>query len=146
MFIIGFKNEKAFLYAIRLGVALQLTNIIRDICEDWQRGRLYLPKNEMEQFNITEQDIQSGIVTEKWRKFMRFQIERNHGLYAESLPGIALLHREGRFAIGASAELYQKILEEIERNDYDVFTKHAFVKNSKKIQQLPQVWFNSMFG
>lgn len=106
MFIIGFKNEKAFPYAIRLGVALQLTNIIRDIGEDWQRGRLYLSKNEMEQFNITEQDIQSGIVTEKWRKLMRFQIERNHGLYAQSPPGIALLHREGRFAIGASAELY----------------------------------------
>lgn len=143
MFIIGFKNEKAFPYAIRLGVALQLTNILRDIGEDWQRGRLYLPKNEMEQFNISEQDIEAGFVTDKWREFMRFQIERNRRLYAESMPGIALLNKEGRFAIGAAGELYQAILSEIEVNDYDVFNKRAFVKNSKKLIKVPSIWLHS---
>ncbi len=139
MFVIGFKNEKAFPYAIRLGVALQLTNILRDIGEDWQRGRMYLPKNELEKFDITPQDIESGIVTDKWREFMRFQIERNRRLYAESLPGIELLNKEGRFAIGAAGELYQSILSEIEANDYDVFNKRAFVKNSKKLLSLPSI-------
>lgn len=146
MFIIGFKNENAFPYAIRLGVALQLTNILRDIGEDWQRGRLYLPRNEMKQFNVTEKEIGSGIVTEKWRDFMRFQIERNRRLYAESLPGIELLNKEGRFAIGAAGELYQAILSEIEANDYDVFNKRAFVKNSKKIIRLPLIWIRALFG
>ncbi|MBW6474586.1 MAG: squalene/phytoene synthase family protein [Anaerolineaceae bacterium] len=146
MFIIGFKDENAFPYAIRLGVALQLTNILRDVGEDWQRGRLYLPKNEMERFNITEKDIQSGIVTDKWRAFMRFQIERNRRLYAESLPGIELLNKEGRFAIGAAGELYQAILGEIEANDYDVFNKRAFVKNSMKLIKVPSIWLRSTFN
>ncbi len=110
MFIIGFKNERAFPYAIRLGVALQLTNILRDVGEDWQRGRLYLPKDEFEHFGISEEDISAGMITENWRAFMRFQISRNRRLYTESLPGIALLNKDGRFAIGAAGELYQAIL------------------------------------
>ena len=143
MFIIGYKNESAFPYAIRLGVSLQLTNILRDIGEDWQRGRLYLPKDEMEQFEITENDIDSGIVTDKWRNFMQFQIERNRCLYKESLPGIALLNKDGRFAIGAAGELYQAILKEIEINDYDVFSKRAFVRPFQKIKMLPSIWYRS---
>jgi 15-cis-phytoene synthase len=134
MFIIGFKGENAFPYAIRLGVALQLTNILRDVGEDWQRGRLYLPRDEMEKFGITEEDIEKGIVTDKWREFMQFQIERNRRLYNESLPGIALLNRDGRFSIGAAGELYQAILDEIVVNDFNVFSKRAFVKASKKIE------------
>ena len=143
MFIIGYKNDSAFPYAIRLGVALQLTNILRDVGEDWQRGRLYLPKDEMTQFGITEDDIETGIVTEQWRNFMRFQIERNRRLYDESLPGIGLLNKDGRFAIGAAGELYQAILKEIEINDYDVFSKRAFVRPSQKIKMLPSIWYRS---
>ncbi len=143
MFIIGFKNEKAFPYAIRLGVALQLTNILRDVGEDWQRGRLYLPKDELEHFGISEEEISVGMITDKWRDFMRFQIERNRRLYTESLPGIALLNKDGRFAIGAAGELYQAILNEIEFNDYDVFSKRAFVKPSLKIRMLPSIWYRS---
>ncbi len=146
MFIIGFENDKAFPYAIRLGVALQLTNILRDIGEDWQRGRLYLPKDELEKFGITEDDISNGVVNNKWRDFMCYQINRNRRLYVESLPGITLLNKDGRFAISAAAELYQEILKEIEKNDFDVFSKRAFVKNSKKILNLPKIWVNSTFG
>jgi phytoene synthase len=144
MFIVGFKGEKPFPYAIRLGVALQLTNILRDIGEDWQINRLYLPKDELDAFGISEEDIERGVVTEKWRDFMRFQIERNHRLYSESIPGIALLNGDGRFAIGAAAELYRAILDEIESNDYDVFHKRASVKKIKKIQKLPSIWFRSI--
>ena len=143
MFIIGFKDESAFPYAIRLGVALQLTNILRDVGEDWQRGRLYLPKDEMQKFGITEEDIEKGIVTDKWREFMRFQIDRNRRLYTESLPGIAFLNKDGRFSIGAAGELYQAILDEIIVNDFNVFTKRAFVKPSKKLKLLPSIWYRS---
>lgn len=143
MFIVGYTDETAFPYAIRLGVALQLTNILRDVGEDWQRGRLYLPKDEMQKFGITEEDIDKGIVSDRWRQFMRFQINRNRRLYNESLPGIALLNKDGRFSIGAAGELYQAILDEIEVNDYDVFTKRAHVKTSKKIRMLPSVWYRS---
>lgn len=143
MFIIGFKDESAFQYAIRLGVALQLTNILRDVGEDWGKGRLYLPQDELEKFGISEEDIENGIVTDRWREFMRFQINRNRQLYQDSLPGIALLNKDGRFSIGAAGEMYQLILDEIEKNDYDVFNKRASVKASKKLRLLPSIWYRS---
>lgn len=143
MYIIGFKDESAFQYAIRLGVALQMTNILRDVGEDWGKGRLYLPQDELEKFGISEEDIENGIVTDRWREFMRFQINRNRQLYQDSLPGIALLNKDGRFSIGAAGEMYQLILDEIEKNDYDVFNKRASVKASKKLRLLPSIWYRS---
>ena len=95
MHIIGFAGEQAIPYAIKLGVALQLTNILRDIGEDWRAGRLYLPMDEMAAFGLSEADLDRGRVDDRWRALMRFQIERNRRLYAEANPGIALLNREG---------------------------------------------------
>jgi phytoene synthase len=143
MHITGYTEDDAIPYAIRLGVALQMTNILRDVAEDWQMGRLYLPKDELEAFGLTEEDIDRGVVTEAWRKFMRFQIQRTRMLYASALPGLRQLHRDGRFAIGAAAELYQAILDEIEKNDYDVFSRRTFVRKSRKLLSLPGIWWKS---
>jgi phytoene synthase len=98
MHIIGFTHPDAVAYAIKLGVALQITNILRDVAEDWQRGRVYLPQEEMNSFGITEDDLDKGVVTDRWRTFMKFQIERARQLYQEAWPGIALLDNDGRFA------------------------------------------------
>src|SRR5690606_25398830 len=76
MHIVGFEGEEALPYAVKLGVALQITNILRDIAEDWENGRLYLPQDELAAFGLTEVDIARGLVTDNWRKFMAFQIER----------------------------------------------------------------------
>lgn len=146
MHIIGFKNEFALPYAVRLGVALQVTNILRDIGEDWQVGRVYLPQDELDAFGITHDELSSGKITEKWREFMRFQIERNRQLYAESLPGVTLLDPDGRFAIAAAAELYQAILNDIENNDYNVFDRRAHVSTIGKISRLPGIWWRSRLG
>jgi len=143
MYIIGFHGAEAIPYAIRLGVALQMTNILRDVGEDWRAGRVYLPQEELAHFGLGEDDLAAGRVDERWRAFMRFQIERNRRLYAESLPGIALLRKEGRFAIGAAAELYCGILDAIERADYDVFTQRAYVGNWSKLRMLPGIWWRS---
>ena len=140
MHIVGHDGPQAMPYAIRLGVALQLTNILRDVGEDWRMGRLYLPKEELDAFGLTEADIEGGLVTNKWREFMRFQVERVRILYASSMPGIAMLHRDGRFAIAAAAELYQTILVEIEKNDYDVFSRRAVVSKWDKLRRLPGIW------
>jgi 15-cis-phytoene synthase len=140
MHIIGFKNDKAYPYAIRLGVALQLTNILRDVGEDWRNGRVYLPEAELAAFDLSYEDIARGVVTSQWRNFMRFQIARNHRLYAEAKPGIALLNKDGRFAIAAAAELYQGILSEIEKNDFDVFINRASVSKIAKLRKLPVIW------
>jgi phytoene synthase len=146
MHIIGYSGPEAFPYAIRLGVALQATNILRDVGEDWRAGRLYLPQEELEDFGISESDIANGVVDDRWRKFMHFQIERVRRLYASALPGIPLLDREGRFAIGAAAELYQAILSDIEAHDYDVFNRRASINKWGKIHRLPGIWWRSTYS
>lgn len=143
MHIVGFSGEEALPYALRLGVALQMTNILRDVAEDWRNGRVYLPKEELEQFGLSEVDIEHGIVTDNWRKFMAFQIERTRRLYKQSLPGIAMLQSDGRFAIAAAAELYQAILTDIEKHDYDVFTRRASIGKFGKLRRLPGIWWRS---
>ncbi len=143
MHIIGYSGPEAIPYAIKLGLALQMTNILRDVAEDWERGRLYLPQDELAAFDLTEADIAAGQVSEKWRQFMRFQIERNRQLYAEAWPGIGMLHKDGRFAIAAAAGLYRAILEDIERHDYDVFSRRAHVGKWGKMRRLPGLWMKS---
>jgi phytoene synthase len=84
MHIIGFSGQEAIPYAVKLGVALQITNILRDIGEDWRAGRLYLPTTELESFGLAEADLAAGQVDARWRAFMHFQIERNRQLYQEA--------------------------------------------------------------
>ncbi|MCB0046843.1 MAG: squalene/phytoene synthase family protein [Caldilineaceae bacterium] len=143
MHIIGYQDRSAIPYAIKLGVALQVTNILRDVAEDWARGRLYLPLDDLARFDLTEEDIAAGLVTPAWRDFMRFQIERNRRLYAEAMPGIALLDPSGRFAIRAAAELYRAILDDIEAHDYDVFSRRACIGKWSKLGRLPGIWRRS---
>ncbi|HHW88110.1 MAG TPA: squalene/phytoene synthase family protein [Chloroflexi bacterium] len=143
MHIIGFAGQAAIPYAIKLGVALQMTNILRDVGEDWRAGRVYLPREEMARFGVSDGDLAAGVVTSRWRAFMQFQIERNRRLYDEAMPGIGLLNPDGRFAIGAAAELYRGILDEIERNDYDNFGRRAFVPTGRKLRMLPGIWWRS---
>lgn len=143
MYITGFSGPAAVPYAVKLGVALQVTNILRDVADDWRAGRLYLPYQELRDFGLSEDDIAAGQVTDRWREFMRFQIARNRQLYVEAWPGIGLLHPEGRFAIGAAADLYQAILNDIEAHDYDVFSRRAYVGTWGKLSRLPSIWWHS---
>lgn len=145
MHIVGFDGEKAIPYAIKLGVALQLTNILRDIREDWENGRFYLPQDELQAFELTEDDVEGGQIDDRWRAFMRFQINRTNRLYAEAMPGIQMLGKAGRFAISAAAELYQAILSDIEQHDYDVFSRRAHLTGQQKLGRLPGIWLRSRF-
>lgn len=148
MHIVGYAGKEAIPYAVKLGVALQLTNILRDAGEDWQNGRFYLPQDELAAFNLTEADIvqkfaDTGAIDDRWRAFMRFQIARARQLYAEALPGVALLSHNGRFAIGAAAELYQAVLDDIEAHDYNVFTRRAHTTDGQKLRMLPGIWWRA---
>jgi phytoene synthase len=143
MHIIGYTADEAIKYAVKLGVALQLTNILRDVSEDWERGRLYLPHEELNAFGVTESDIAAGRVTDNWRALMKFQIERARRLYAEAWPGIALLAPEGRLAIAAAADFYRAILDDIEAHDYDVFSRRAHVSGWGKLRRLPALWWRT---
>lgn len=143
MHITGYTSREAIPYAIRLGVALQITNILRDVGEDWRAGRLYLPLEDLHAFHLSEADIAAGQVDDRWRAFMRYQIQRARRLYAESLPGVSLLHHDGRLAISAAGELYRAILDQIEANDYDVFSRRAAIGTWQKLRRLPGIWWRS---
>jgi phytoene synthase len=140
MYIVGFEDAQAVPYAIKLGVALQMTNILRDIGEDYRNGRLYLPREELVFYGIPESEIAGGRITENWRQFMRFQIERTREMYAQAWAGVKLLEREGQLAIGAASIFYQGILDEIEKGDYDVFTRRASLNSFAKACRLPALW------
>ncbi len=140
MHIIGFQDSFAIPYAVKLGVALQLTNILRDVGEDWRNGRIYLPQDDLARFDLREEDIAAGVVDDRWRALMQFQIERTRQLFDEALPGVALLDKDGRFAITAAAQLYRHILDDIEAHDYDVFQRRAHVTTWGKLRRLPAIW------
>ncbi len=139
MHVIGFSGPEAIPYAVKLGVALQMTNILRDVGEDWGKGRLYLPLEELAHFGLSEADIGAGNVNDRWRSFMRFQIQRTRRLYRESMPGITMLNTGGRFSVAAAAELYSAILDDIEAHDYDVFNRRAHITDSRKVAMLPGI-------
>jgi phytoene synthase len=143
MHIVGFESREAVPHAIKLGVALQLTNILRDIGEDWAMGRLYLPLDELHEFGLGEADLAAGRMDDRWRAFMRLQIDRVEALYDEAAPGIAMLNRDGRFAISAAADLYRAILRDIESHDYDVFGRRAHIGLWGKLKRLPGIWWNA---
>lgn len=146
MYIIGFAGPAAIPYAVKLGVALQMTNILRDVGEDWQLGRVYLPQEELAAFKLTEADLAAGRIDRRWQAFMQFQLARNRRLYREAGPGIALLDAKGRFAIAAAAGLYQAILDDIEAHHYDVFHRRAHVTGWGKLRRLPGLWWQSLSG
>ncbi len=141
MHILGFTSEEAIPYAVKLGVALQITNILRDVGEDWRAGRVYLPAEELAAHGLSEKDVAAGRVDHRWREFMRFQVDRNCRLYAEAWPGIAMLSRDGRLAVAAAAEFYRAILGDIEAQDYDVFHRRAHVSGWGKLRRLPGLWW-----
>ncbi len=127
MHILGFSGPQAVPYAVRLGVALQLTNILRDVGEDLRRGRIYLPRTELREYGVPESHLLEARVDPAWRAFMRFQVDRARALYRSALPGIRYLHPRGRTAVAAAAVLYEGILDAIEHLDYDVFRHRATV-------------------
>lgn len=143
MYITGANSMEAIPYAVQLGVALQLTNILRDIGEDARAGRVYLPVEEMARFGYTEEMLFEGIVNHDFTRLLEFQIERAHALYRSAMPGIAMLPRDSRLAITAAATLYRGILDQIRSSRYDVFTHRAHLSMREKLCALPRIWLAS---
>jgi 15-cis-phytoene synthase len=127
-------SEEALRYAADLGTAMQLTNILRDIKEDHSMQRIYLPAQEMRDWGVDEADLRNGVVTTTFRRFMQFQVARAREFYAKADPGIALLPNDGsRFCVRAMRVLYSRILDVIEVNQYNVFTRRARVSLPRKL-------------
>lgn len=127
-------------YAEALGIAMQLTNILRDVGEDAEMGRIYLPQEDLRKFNIAEEQIFARRFDENFAELMRFQIERARGYYRKAEKGIPFLERETRFTVLLALRLYSKILDEVERLNYNVFKSRAHTTKLQKILAIPRVW------
>jgi len=123
--------------AIALGIANKLTNILRDVGEDRQRGRIYLPQADIEKFNYSEEELLKGKINKQWKALMNFQLTRAREWFQKSEDGIKWLSSDARWPVWTSLRLYRGILDSIERLDYDVFNNRAFVKNSVKALEIP---------
>lgn len=131
--------------ALSLGVAFQITNILRDVGEDAvKRGRIYIPRDEMEKFGVTEEQIFAQKMDDNYIAFMKFQIERARMYYDRALRGVPMLSPESRLPVQSSLDCYGKILDKIEENGYDSLTKRAYVSKWEKIATIPFSWYRTL--
>lgn len=136
----GSTYEEALEPALALGVALQLTNILRDVGEDRVRQRIYLPQEDLRRFNVSEQSLFRGVKDEKYVAMTKFQIERAREWYRLAEDGIDMLAEDARLPVRASLDMYSSILNKIEDNDYDNFNKRAYTAKWEKLMMLPGSW------
>ena len=118
--------------ARQLGFAFQLTNFIRDIAEDLERGRVYLPESHLGRFGVTRDDLARGVATPEIKELVRYEIGVAREHYAAAAPGIVILEPASQACMRTAFALYGGILEEIEANDYDVFARRATVPNRRR--------------
>ncbi len=133
--IFGLEDERGNERAIEMGMAMQLTNILRDVKEDLEMDRIYLPAEELRRFGLSEESLRMGVADDSWRTFMRFQIERARLYYRSGETGIPLLAPDGsRLAVALMSTVYAGILDEIERAGCDVFKGRVHVSFSRKLR------------
>lgn len=135
--IIGAVDPAAISHATSLGLAMQLTNFLRDVGEDWrQRGRIYLPLEDLRRFNVSEEDVAANRLTNNFRALVRFEADRAREIYAHADAGMSYIPAEARLPVRLARVLYSRILDKIGQNDGDVLTRRARVPTSEKLAAL----------
>jgi len=130
--ILGFESPEALPLAEKCGIAFQMTNILRDIREDAARGRIYLPAEDLARFHVTEDDIRSGVRTPEFIDLMDFETGRARQYYKESQPLLGLVDRRSRASLAALISIYSRLLDRIERSNYDVFARRISLPAAEK--------------
>lgn len=128
----GFSGANVREPAIACGTAFQLTNILRDIAEDADRGRVYLPQEDLQQFEYTEADIQNRVIDDRFRELMRFEVQRARDYYEQAEGLFALLSKEGQPILRAMIRIYGGLLDRIESRGYDVYSSRVSLSKAKK--------------
>lgn len=136
--VLGYHHAGAFRYAEKLGVAMQLTNILRDVREDRELGRIYIPREELRRFDCSENHIFEERMTPSFRALMKYQVERALSYYSEAARGIPLLAADARFAIHSASRIYRGILKRLQARDYNPFLGRVFVPPHRKLGILLQ--------
>lgn len=127
-------------YAIDLGLAMQLTNILRDIKEDAARDRIYIPQDELRRFGCSEEDLARGIVDESFREMMRFQVERAREHFESGRKLVPLLAPDARACAAVLIEVYGSILNRIKAADYEVFSRRWHLSTGEKVMTMAKLW------
>lgn len=138
--IFGYSDRRTLKYAHDLGLAFQLTNIVRDVGEDARRGRIYLPLDELQRFDVTESDLIESRYSEKFSALMRFQIERARAMYAQAFAQLPAADRRSQRAGLVMAAIYQSTLDEIERDGYRVLHQRIALTPLRKLWIAGRTW------
>ena len=142
--VVGYEDPVARKYAIDLGIAMQLTNVMRDVKEDMDRGRIYLPLDDISSFGYSEQDLMDGRRNESFRRLMAFQAERARGYFDSGARLFPLLSRESRACAAVLHQLYSRILDRMESSGYDVFERRIGLRTSEKLLLTAKLWIGSL--
>lgn len=139
-YILGFnenKKKEMKFYAIKAGIALQLTNILRDIAEDLKLGRIYIPQEDFEKFNcpFSKEYWEQNIC---FKELLKFQISRTHLLYEEGRKGLKFLKWPGNLSISLALRVYEEILYKIEENNFEVLSQRAYIPFRRKLRLFPR--------
>lgn len=137
-------SPEAYRPAQDLGVAFQLANFIRDVGEDLDRGRVYLPLKELAEYGVTRSDLERRQLTPEIRSALKFQIERVRALQRQATPGIELLHPTSQPCIRAASELYCGIVDEVEAIDFDVFNRRAATSMARRMSVAFPAWIAAL--
>jgi phytoene synthase len=144
IYIFGFKDPKAKEYAIDLGLAMQLTNILRDVREDLKRGRIYIPQDEMDRFGYTEDDLRRSMISESQQRLMRFQAQRARKYFDSGMKLMPYLSLRSRACPAVLAQIYSRILDRIESKDYNVFDGKISLSGREKALVTATTWLKSL--
>ena len=142
--IFGYRDPRAREHAVDLGIALQLTNILRDVREDAGRDRVYLPLDELDQFGVREDDLLEGRLTDRMRRLLRTQAERARDYHGRGRRLLPLLDLRSRVCAGTMQGLYAEILQRIEARQYDVFAGRVGLTTGEKFALMGRTWVDSL--
>ncbi len=142
--VLGYSNPKAKEYAVDLGMAMQLTNILRDLKEDMERDRVYLPLDEIERFGYSVEELEGGVVNEQFLQLMSFQADRARRYFDSGFNLLPYLSPRSRACPAVLAELYRHILTRIERRGFNVFEERVHLSRREKYFVTARTWVRSL--
>jgi phytoene synthase len=144
--IFGYKDAGTRVYAENLGLALQLTNIIRDVAEDLRNGRVYLPTEDLRRFDVSELDLRAGVVTPRVAALLRFECDRAREYYERAAAGLPPRDVRNLVAAEVMGAIYFEILQRIEAHGYDVFSTRIRVPRPRRAAIALKIWLASLLG
>ncbi|HWP34004.1 MAG TPA: presqualene diphosphate synthase HpnD [Thermodesulfobacteriota bacterium] len=144
--IYGYRNPSARTYAVHLGRAVQLTNILRDVRADAERGRVYLPQADLARFGVAEEALAAGRLTPALRDLLAFEAERAYGYYRSARRYLAPEDRRSLYPAETIGTIYERLLDDIVRHGYDVFSRPARVSGPRKLAIAAGHWAAATLG